>query len=110
MIDDLGVLGEKHLKRVGVPPRDGGVEVCDVSRRGVRSHAAANGMHRRRLGRERLEARERFGVAVGVEVLHAREQAIGSEDRELDEPPLVGTAARAGRAEVRPVLEERVGS
>ena len=48
---------------------------------------------RRRLdfGRQLVEAGERLGVAIGIEQLDARHEAIGSEDPEQEEWPLEGS-------------------
>ena len=64
---------------------------------------------RRRLGRQLVEAGERLGVAVDVELLEARQEAIASEDPEQEELPLEGAAAGAVGAEERPPHEERIG-
>src|SRR5689334_24111978 len=53
--------------------------------------------------------RSRVGVALDVEHLVARDEAISSEAPELDELPLEGAPTGAGGAQVRPVHEEGIG-
>src|SRR6266571_6921320 len=60
---------------------------------------------RRRPGRQLVEAGERLVVAISIEDLVARQQAIASEDPEPEERSLIGTAAGAGGAEVSPPHE-----
>ncbi len=119
MVHDLRVVGEQGGERVGVAGGERGVEARRVRGRGVRSHPArALRARPRRRGcdraggsrRQLVEAGERLGVAVGIELLAARHEAIGSEDPEHEEGPLEGAAAGAVGAEVRPAHEERVGS
>ena len=68
------LVGEQGGERVGVAGGDRGVDAGRVRGRGVRSHAAlapggSGRRGRRRLGRQLVEARERLGVALGVELL-----------------------------------------
>src|SRR5439155_20277402 len=95
-----------------------GVDARGVLGRGVRSPPALalldssgwwsrHSCHRR-LGRQLVKAGERLVLAVGVEVFDARQQAIGSEDPEREELPLIGATAGAGGAKVSPAHEERI--
>ena len=120
MLHDLGTVGEHGGERVGVLDSDRGVKASRIRGRGVRAHAApvplrASGWcgrrsRHRRLGRQLVEAGERLGIALGVELLPARQETIDSEDPEHQELALVGTAAGAEGARIRPAHEERVGS
>ncbi len=65
------------------------------SRRSARTRAPR--VARRRLGRQLVEAGERLGVAVGVEQLEARHEAIGSEDPEQEERAARRRRRRRGR-------------
>ena len=90
-----------------VPRRHRGLHARGVLGRGVRSHAARRSL---RTSRQLVEARERLGVAVDVELLPAREQPVGSERPEHEQRPLEGAPAAADRAGVRPAHEQRVGT
>ena len=66
MVHALVVVGEQGGERVGVAGGERGVDPSAVRGRRVRAHAAHAARERRRawaLGRERVEARERRGVA-----------------------------------------------
>ena len=106
MVHDLHPIGEQGGESVGVVGSDRGIEASHLRGRGVRAHAAPQ--RRRRTGPQRVEAGDRLGLAVDVEVIEARQQAIASEDPELEELPLEGAAASAVGAEERPPQEERV--
>jgi hypothetical protein len=83
VVDDLQLVGGQGGKRGGVVGSDGRVEACRMRGRGVRTHSALacrRAARRIGLGRELIEARERLGLAVGVEELHACCQAVGRED------------------------------
>src|SRR5436309_14595380 len=78
------------------------LEAIPRPRRGVRNTG------RSRFPGQLVEAGERLGLAVGVEILDARQQAIGSEDLEEEVLPLIRAAAGAGDAKVSPAQEERI--
>ena len=74
MVYDLELGGEDASERIDVAARHGSLEERPGARRGIAVHAPGNA-RLRSLGRQRVEARERFGLAVGVEPLGARERA-----------------------------------
>src|SRR5439155_11979853 len=102
MVHDLVALGEQGGKCVGVPRGNRDLEAGGVRARGVRAYSAfrsrgscACESRRRWLGGQLVEARERLDLALGVELLPARQEAVGSEDPEHEEVPLEGAAADA---------------
>src|SRR5438876_6995688 len=105
--------------RVRVSRGKGGLEAGGARGRGVRSHAAfaflddpgcRGGRARLRRRRQLVEAGERLVLALAVELLPARDEAVGSEDPQLAKVSFERAAAGAVRAGVRPPYEERVGS
>src|SRR5262249_35990182 len=88
MVDDVRLVGEQGKKRVGLSCGDGRIEVGGVRGRGVRSHPAQRlryrlrWRHQRTFGRQLVEAGERLGLAVEVEVLATGQEAIAAEDHE----------------------------
>jgi hypothetical protein len=115
VVDVLVLVGVERGERVGIAGDDRGHQPCRARGRGVRPHptlASHRGSGRpgsESLGRQLVEADERLGVAVGVEELDARHEAIGLENPEHEEHSLVGTAAGAVGAEVSPPQEECIG-
>jgi hypothetical protein len=69
VVDELVVVPEGRSQRAGVATREGGIEAGDRPGRRVGAHAAANGPLWLGVRHERLEARQRLDVAVGVEPL-----------------------------------------
>src|SRR5207249_12332357 len=61
----------------------------------------------RRLGRQLVEAGECLVLAIGVEELDARHEAIGAEDIDRQEHPLIGTAAGRVGAGAGPAERQR---
>src|SRR5438876_5745587 len=97
----------------------GGLEAGGARGRGVRSHAAfaflndpgwGGGRAGWRRRRQLVEAGERLVLALAVELLPARDEAIGSQDPQLAKASFERAAAGAVRAGVHPPYEERVGS
>ena len=107
VVHGFRLVGEQGREPISVSGGDRGVEAGRLRGGDVRSHAALGS---RRLGRQLVEACERLGLAVGVEPLHPRHEAIASKDEVRKVLPLEGAAAGASRAQVRPAQEERVGS
>ena len=107
MVLDFQLVGEQRGERIGVSRSDHRIGASRVRGRSVRAHAAADGAHRR-LDDQLVEAGQRVGLAVGIEVLEARQKAIASEDPELEELPLEGAASSAVGAKERPPPEERI--
>ena len=97
MVHDFAHVGGQGGKRVGVPRDDCSVQPSRVRGGGVRSHASLldTSGRRRWLGRQLVEAGERPGLALGLELLPARQEAVGSEDPEHEGVPLEGAAADA---------------
>jgi hypothetical protein len=87
-------------------------DAIDRSRRGVdeRRRGRLDRHQRAVVAAERVEAGERLGRAVGLEELQPRHQAVGAEDSEPQEVPLVRPAAAAIGARVHPAHEERIGA
>src|SRR5262245_51932624 len=106
MIDDLRVRGKACLESADVTGADRARDAGAAFGRRVVTHAA-RGTHR--LGRQRVEACERFGRTVGVELLAMRDASIASEHIELDAVILVRPSAGANRAEIRRPGEQRGG-
>src|SRR5438093_13469141 len=119
MVYDFVLVGGQGGERVRVSDRDRGIEARRVRGGGVRSHPAlalfrrpkwrARESRPRRRDRQLVEAGERVVFAIAVEELEARHEAIGAEDMEQEEQPLVGAAASAGGAKVTPAHEQRIG-
>ena len=107
MVQDLAAVRDVVSDRVLVSGSDRGLEAGSVRGRGVRSHATPRG---RRLGRELVAARERLGVAIDVELLPARHEALGSEGHQQEIWPLESAAARAVGARSRHAQEAHVGA
>src|SRR5262249_19104957 len=55
-----------------------------------------------------VETRERLGVAVGVELLHARKKAVDSKDAESEKLVLEGAATGTCRSRRGPARQDRV--
>src|SRR5262249_22075516 len=105
MVDDLAAVRDMGSDRVDVSGNDRGVDTGVVRGRGVRLQPAVGprcGLRcdGRRSGRQLLEAGERLGVALGVELLRASHEAIDSEDPEVAKASLERATAGAVRAEV----------
>src|SRR5262249_20454642 len=107
MVDGLRLVGVHGQECVGVAGGDRGLHAGCMRGRGIRSHPGQ--WLRRRFawrcewpsfGCEFVEARERLGLMVGGEVLHARYGPLGPEDQEGEELALVAAAPYAFRAEV----------
>ena len=117
-VDDLALALRRRVEVLvedqvlGVERADGGfvarahrcVEPARLFRRGV----GPDGPLGRRARRdERVEARERLGLAIGVEPLGAREPAVGVGREEHEEGPLVDAAAETLGAGVHAPDEQR---
>src|SRR5262249_19125649 len=97
---------------------DSGIDASSVRGRGVWSHTAPRRAYRRRLCRQPfggaqdklVEARERLGAAIDVEVLLAFDAAIGPEHPELEKLPLERSAACAFGPRGRPADKGYLGS
>src|SRR5262249_52051369 len=102
VIEALHPVGVEGGDRVGVSGRDGGIDAGDGRRGSVLSDPAPRrlrgaqwGCGGRRSARELVEAGERVGVAVAVELLGARYETVGSEDPQVTEASLERAAAGA---------------
>src|SRR2546428_9444080 len=80
MVYVFRAIGVQWGERVGVTRGEGGIYASGVYRRGVRPHAA-RGARGHWLCGQFVEARERVGVAIGVEQLEPTQQSIGSQDQ-----------------------------
>src|SRR5262249_33971388 len=112
MVRDVEVVGEQGTERVRVSGGDRGIRAGRQRGCGVLSHAAValrrgagwrgRESQRRSLSGQLVEAGERLAVTVPIEILETRQEAIGPEDPEPEEMPLVGTATGTLGPEVRP--------
>ena len=117
MVDDLVVVADQVGERSasGRRPRLDAGRVCG---RGVRSHPARGppptgsrlSMRGSSAGRQLVEAGERLGVAIGVELLDARHEAVGAEDPEEEGTAFRKRRRRCGRCRSSSTHEQRVGS
>src|SRR5262245_29836621 len=99
---EIGRVGRRDAIPVAGLPRLG--EASDGTGRRV-----LDASRRRRLGCHLVEAGQRQVFAIRVEVLDARDAAVGSEGPELDELSLEGSATDAVGARKRPPPNERAG-
>src|SRR5262245_48173534 len=108
MMDEFAAIAAERGEGAGVVRVERGIHPGGDCGRGVRSYAAAKPT--RLLGREIVESGEGHFLAVRIEQLVARYEAVASKEPEQEERPFEGTAAGTGRADVRQAQQERVRS